>query len=52
MPPLLCDLGVQRLGDKELVVSFEKILKQDVVRRLSGVEGQIVEKKKSNHVGV
>jgi hypothetical protein len=46
MPPLLCDLGVQRLGDKELVVSFEKILKQDVVRRLSGVEGQIVEKKK------
>jgi hypothetical protein len=46
MPPLLCDLGVQRLGDKELVVSFEKILKQAVVRRLSGVEGQVVEKQK------
>jgi hypothetical protein len=46
MSPLLCDLGVQRLGDKELVVSFDKILKQAVVRRLSGMEGHVVEKKK------
>jgi hypothetical protein len=28
MLPLLCDLGVHGLGDKELVVSFDKILKQ------------------------
>jgi hypothetical protein len=45
MPPLLCDLGVQRLGDKKLV-SFDKIRKQAAVSRLSGLEGQVVEKQK------